>query len=43
MIITVPKKIINENGETTVMPDTEYQSWRILEERENEFVIEILD
>ncbi|MEK4910569.1 hypothetical protein [Niallia sp. FSL M8-0099] len=42
MIITTDKKIVNENGEVTVTPDTQYKSWRIIEERENEFVIEVL-
>lgn len=41
MIITVPK-IGSGTEEDPYRADTEYTSWQVVEERETEFVIEIL-
>ncbi len=41
MTITVPK-IGSGTEENPFRPDTEYTSWQVVEERENEFDIEIL-
>ncbi|WP_268927116.1 hypothetical protein [Niallia circulans] len=41
MLSTVPK-IGNGTEEDPYRPDTEHKSWQVIEERENEFVIEVL-
>jgi hypothetical protein len=44
VIVTVPKEIIDhpEFGKLT-RPQTTAKSWQVIEEREDEFVIEILE
>ncbi|MGO5010784.1 hypothetical protein ACTQ5K_02700 [Niallia sp. Sow4_A1] len=44
MIITISKvEVVDTNGEVFIKPDTKEFNWRVIEERENEFVIEILE
>lgn len=42
MIVTVPK-IRNEAEESSIRPDTTANWWQLVEERETEFVIEIME
>lgn len=42
-IVTVPKVVMGSNaGANTIRPDTTATNWTVIEERETEFVIEIV-
>lgn len=43
MTLTVEKIFVETFEGINCYPDTEYASWRVIEERETEFVIEILE
>lgn len=43
MIVTVPKIGTGVSIDDAIRPDTDAESWNVIEERETEFVIEALD
>jgi hypothetical protein len=42
-VIITALKIGNGTEENPFRPDTEYTSWQVIEEKETEFVIEIIE